>query len=287
MKLREIMKTGVVTAEPREPANVAWSRMRARRIRHLVVTDNTRVVGVVSESDLGGLDGPDVRSGRVVADLMTRPVVRVEPGTTLRRAAALMRDRLIGSLPVLDDGRLVGIVTATDILEALGRTATQPAVRTHLGASGPDHGGRRGRARMPYSRDRAPFPDRLPRAFRREAGRLEAPLVPTHIHIRGVVLAPGNRSYIRRKLGLKLGKFATSIQRVSVRLEDVNGPRAGVDQICRIKVVLHGLPSVVVERQDAVLEAAIDIALVKVERAVRRVVQRRRMKPSKHRSRHA
>jgi ribosome-associated translation inhibitor RaiA len=97
----------------------------------------------------------------------------------------------------------------------------------------------------------------------------------------GVELRQDDRDYIRRKLGMKLGKFSRSIERVSVRTKDVNGPRGGVDQVCRIKVVLSGLRSVVFESKDASLRAAIDAALAGTERAVRRTLQRRRMKPLK------
>jgi ribosome-associated translation inhibitor RaiA len=92
-----------------------------------------------------------------------------------------------------------------------------------------------------------------------------------------------DRAYIRRKLGMKLGKFASSIERVSVRVEDVNGPRGGVDHACRVKVVLSDLPSVVVEERDASQAAAIDGALAGVERTVRRALQRRRVKSTKPR----
>ena len=78
---------------------------------------------------------------------------------------------------------------------------------------------------------------------------------------------------------MKLGKFASSIERVSVRIEDVNGPRGGVDQACRIKVVLSGLPSVIFESRDASLRNAVDAALAGAERTVRRALQRRRTKP--------
>lgn len=264
MRLKEFMKSRVVTIGAEEAASAAWSRMRNRRIRHLVVTDDGSVVGVISERDLGGTGGADLRKGRQVRDLMTPAPVTATPKTSLREAAALMREGPIGSLPVMAGDRLAGIVTATDVLDELGRTSR--------GRSGR----RRGQARAPDSRRRAPFPDRLPRAFRREAGRAAAPLVPAYIRASKVSLGENDREYIRRKLGMKLGKFATSIERVSVRVEDVNGPRGGVDHVCRIKVVMSSRPSVVAERRAASIRAAVDGALGVVERAVRRAVQRRR-----------
>jgi ribosome-associated translation inhibitor RaiA len=103
--------------------------------------------------------------------------------------------------------------------------------------------------------------------------------VTAHVRVSGATLDDKERKYIARKLGMKLGKFATSIERVSVRVNDVNGPRGGVDQRCRVKVVLSGLPSVIVEHRHAAKEAAIDTALRAAEASIRRVVGRRRMKP--------
>ena len=105
-----------------------------------------------------------------------------------------------------------------------------------------------------------------------------------HVRARGVALDDDQTTRITQKLGAKLSKFASSIERVSVRLADVNGPRGGVDQRCRIKVVLSGLPSVVVEGRDASIDAAIDTAVRATEESVRRVVGRRRMKPLRRRS---
>jgi ribosome-associated translation inhibitor RaiA len=93
-----------------------------------------------------------------------------------------------------------------------------------------------------------------------------------------------DRVHVRGKLARRLRKFAESIDRVSLRCEDANGPRGGVDRVCRVKVVLRGLPTVVFEQRDVSLNAAVDLALDGVERAVRRALQRRRMKPLKHRS---
>jgi ribosome-associated translation inhibitor RaiA len=121
----------------------------------------------------------------------------------------------------------------------------------------------------------------MPKGSKRDLGRADAGSTPAHIRVFGVELEPDDRTYIRRKLGMKLGKFASSIERVSVRLEDVNGPRGGVDHACRVKVVLSGLPSVTYVEQNASPVAAIDRALAGSERAVRRAVRRVRMKPFK------
>jgi putative sigma-54 modulation protein len=107
---------------------------------------------------------------------------------------------------------------------------------------------------------------------------------PVHVRMLGVELDDDDQAYIRRKLSTKLAKFARSIERVSVRVGDVNGPRGGADQVCLVKVVLRGLPSVVVRRQHAALQGAIDGALRVIEQAVRRSVGRRRMKPLHGRS---
>ncbi|MGH8279176.1 MAG: CBS domain-containing protein [Gammaproteobacteria bacterium] len=127
MRLQEILTTPVIAVQPGDAAESAWTRMREARIRHLVVTERGRVVGVVSDRDLGGNQGAAVRRGRKVAELMTRSPAVAAPTMTLRQAANLMRGRLIGSLPVVLDGRLVGIVTASDVLEELGRGSSRPA----------------------------------------------------------------------------------------------------------------------------------------------------------------
>lgn len=298
MTIEEIMTPRVVTIGPDESASAAWTRMLRRRIRHLAVTSGGQLMGVISERDLGGRAGRTRRRGRTVRDLMTRNVVSARPDMSVDDAADLIRERLIGSLPVVDGDHVVGIVTATDVFDALAaeqalrlsQTEEQllraPSSSRRLGGTPVVRGTRetpvRKRERSSANRTkRAPMPAQLPRATKRTAGRTEAPLVPVNIRAMGVEVDDETRQYIRRKLGSRLGKFATSIERVTARLRDVNGPRGGVDHECQVKVVLSGLPSVVVEEQDRSLQAAIDGAMAAATRGVRKTLQRRRTKPLK------
>jgi len=126
IRLRDIMKERVESISPSESAESARSRMRLNRIRHLVVMDRGSVVGVVSDRDLKG--SPELRGFERVGDVMTARVVSASPEMTLRQAANRLRGRSIGCLPVMDEERLVGIVTTTDLLELLGRGVAPPAV---------------------------------------------------------------------------------------------------------------------------------------------------------------
>ena len=109
------------------------------------------------------------------------------------------------------------------------------------------------------------------------------PVIPTYLRLQGVALEDKARERIRKKVRTRFAKFAATIERVSVRVEDVNGPRGGVDQLCRIKVVLSRFPSVVLERRGTTLEEAVDGAIDGAVRTVRRQLQRRRMRPLKGR----
>lgn len=128
---------------------------------------------------------------------------------------------------------------------------------------------------------------RVVRPARREGESTAATQTPAFIRAVGVAIDEADRAYLRRKLGRKLGKFAASIERISVRIEDVNAERGGIDKRCRIKVVLRGLPSVVVDQRHHALQAAMDFALDRIQTAVRRAVQRRRSKPARARKRTA
>ena len=135
MRVQDIMTDGVRTVSPTMPAEDAWQLMQQADFHHLVVIDGSRLVGIVSERDLGGPRGRSLRRAKSVADVMTPDVVTVPPDTPVRKAANVMRGRAIGCLVVAVGDRVLGIVTVADLLELLGRGEVRPvpeAVRPTL-----------------------------------------------------------------------------------------------------------------------------------------------------------
>jgi ribosome-associated translation inhibitor RaiA len=121
---------------------------------------------------------------------------------------------------------------------------------------------------------RAPFAATVARPDRRAGGRTWAPKTPLAVRTSGLAVGPDLRRRINRRLGWRLGKFAPRIERLTVRFEDVNGPRGGIDVACQIKAVISGLPSVVVTERAAQPVEAFDRAGQRVERVVRRAIDR-------------
>ena len=131
---------------------------------------------------------------------------------------------------------------------------------------------------------RTALPASLPRPVKLTRNRRIGPSLPAHVRVIGGAIDDEHRDCIARKLGTKLGKFASSVERITVRPSDTNGPKGGQDQKCQIKVVMSGLPSVVVNETDSTLGRTIDRAIDAAATTVRRRVQRRRLKPLHHRS---
>jgi acetoin utilization protein AcuB len=125
MLVRDIMTRPVVAIGPDEPISDVIALMAQRRLRHFPVVDAGRLVGIVSDRDLRtvGADHPSARPGVRARDpvraLMSTPVWTASPLDPIDEAAALLRRRAIGAMPVLDEDELVGIVTASDFLDAL------------------------------------------------------------------------------------------------------------------------------------------------------------------------
>ena len=115
MRLAEIMSRDVRTARPTDPLEEARRTLEVNRIHHLVVMEGREAVGVLSARDLARGEG-------TVGEAMTADPVVATPKTTVKQAANLMRGNIIGCLPIVDEGKLVGIVTTSDLLELLGRS---------------------------------------------------------------------------------------------------------------------------------------------------------------------
>ncbi len=161
MRVKDVMRTNVRTIDPDQPASSAKELFRRYDIHHLVVVEKKNILGVVTDRDL--MDRDD---DTAIQRVMARPVVTISPDETVRKAAALMSGHLIGSLPVVGDGRLIGIVTSHDLLALLAKGATRPAPggeRPVLAKRGPRHMGGQGltgphnQLRQPPSDQRARF----------------------------------------------------------------------------------------------------------------------------------
>jgi CBS domain-containing protein len=130
MRVAEIMSDKVRTVNADEPLSTAVELLRRYRIRHGVVLRKREVVGVLSVLDVADVTDEE-QDGLTVSDRMSSPVVTIKPSDKVRVAANRMRGRAVGCLPVVDgDGKCVGIVTTTDLLEAIGRGVERPIVKT-------------------------------------------------------------------------------------------------------------------------------------------------------------
>ena len=130
MRVYEVMSKAVETVKPAVHASEAKTRMRQKQIHHLVVTQGSALAGIVSDRDLGGPKLPKTLGKWTVEDLMTSPVITVTTRTPIRRAAALMKGRSIGSLVVTSaNGKVAGIVTVSDLLDLIARKAEHKSNR--------------------------------------------------------------------------------------------------------------------------------------------------------------
>ena len=118
MKVARRMVSKVITITSSATVNDALHLLHQNNIRHLPVVDRELFVGFVAETDLRQVlllpGGNDIR----IKDVMNKDPITIGPEENLEEAARRIYQHKIGGLPVLEDGRLVGIVTVGDILAA-------------------------------------------------------------------------------------------------------------------------------------------------------------------------
>lgn len=136
IRVRDLMQREVFTVAPDETVDRVYFLLHYEKIRHLPVVEKGKVVGMVSDRDLYKAMGPKSRSRliegsadgtqlrvvpRSARHIMRRGVLTIAPDAAAAEAATIMAKKRIGALPVVDGARLVGIVTATDLLLAFAR----------------------------------------------------------------------------------------------------------------------------------------------------------------------
>ncbi len=129
MFVRDYMTPSPVTASPDDLLGEALRLMKEHSIRRLPVISKGKIAGLVTEQDLMKASPSSATSLSVweinylfhkikIKDIMTKEIFTVAPDTILEKAALIMQEKQISTLPVLDKGRLVGIITESDIFKA-------------------------------------------------------------------------------------------------------------------------------------------------------------------------
>ncbi len=134
MRVRDVMKAPVQSVQRSDTMGQALRMMQQHGIRHLPVVEDGKLVGILSDRDLRSPDIPGKWHAIPWADsisvewVMSSPVMVLPPDAPLSDAASLMHAKRIDCAPVIDDGKLVGIITSSDLLQILGNQAEASAL---------------------------------------------------------------------------------------------------------------------------------------------------------------
>ncbi len=119
MIIREVMSRDVKTIRPIDTVKQAATIMNENRIGSLIVISGTgELKGIVTERDILTdvvAEGKDSNTMKV-EEIMTKELITISPDKTLEEAADLMTEKKIKKLPIVHEGKLIGIVTATDLV---------------------------------------------------------------------------------------------------------------------------------------------------------------------------
>ncbi len=127
MRVSEIMTSATVTDQPDDTLAEAARKMWKQQTGSLLVIDGDDLVGIITERDVlkAVAAGAAINEIRL-SEVMSKDLVTVGPGTSLREAAKLMAERWIRHLPVLDAGKLVGVLSQRDLAGVLAGALNEP-----------------------------------------------------------------------------------------------------------------------------------------------------------------
>src|SRR5712691_11166925 len=137
MIVAELMTPNPITVAPGDTLESAHQKMKAGRFRQLPVMDEAKLIGILTDRDMRQHLG-QLAHTRVDAVMSALPLF-VRPSTPVEQAAHLLVIHKVGSLPVVENGKLAGIITASDMLHALEAilgTAADGSVRIDLDLTG-------------------------------------------------------------------------------------------------------------------------------------------------------
>ena len=118
MKVKNWIKRLPITIDRAALLQDAVQLMKKHSIRHLPVLEDDQLVGFISESDLRHFYFPSMVENIPVHEVMALNPITINVNASIETAAILIHDYKIGGLPVLDKKKLVGVITASDLLSA-------------------------------------------------------------------------------------------------------------------------------------------------------------------------
>ncbi|MEE9459805.1 MAG: CBS domain-containing protein [Candidatus Bathyarchaeia archaeon] len=114
------MSKNVKTVRPNSTINEVVRKMNKFEIGSIIVTDGEKPVGIITERDIlrRVLEVTMASEAMKAKEIMSSPILTIESQATTEEAATLMNSKRIKKIPVLEDGKLIGIVTSTDIVRS-------------------------------------------------------------------------------------------------------------------------------------------------------------------------
>ena len=128
MYVRQFMTSQVFTVSPEDTVANTMALMREKKINRLPVVEKGKLIGIVTDGDLREVSPSPATTLSIfelnylvaktpIRAVAVKKVITCNPETKIEEAALLMREHEVGALPVLEEGKLVGIITETDILD--------------------------------------------------------------------------------------------------------------------------------------------------------------------------